>query len=193
MSCPHLTPVDPRVMRTRKLLQDSLRALMRERRLTEISVLDIAEKATVNRATFYAHYTDKQALLISVIKADFQAHMRGCNEDFPSFSSQGLHQIALGVVEFMAQFISQCPAAAQEMATSLPLAIQEETYELCKAWLEAGDFGDANLSLKDTANMLSWGIFGMAFRWSKGERKRKKEAVAQSIVTLFQPAISLPR
>ena len=187
-----MAPVDPRVMRTRKLLQDSLRALMRERRLTDISVLDIAERATVNRATFYAHYSDKQALLISVIKADFQHHMKGSNEDFPSFSSKGLHQIALGVVEFMAQFISACPAAAQEMATSLPLAIQEEFYELCKVWLEAGEFASPNLSLKDAANMLSWGIFGMAFRWSKGERKRKTEAVAQSIVALFRPAISIP-
>jgi len=180
-------------MRTRKLLQDSLRALMRERRLTDISVLDIAERATVNRATFYAHYSDKQALLISVIKSDFQDHMKGCNEVFPSFSPKGLHQIALGVVEFMAQFISECPASAQEMATSLPLAIQEETYELCKSWLEVGEFNDPQLSLKDTANMLSWGIFGMAYRWSKGERKRKKEVVAQSIVNLFRPALSLPQ
>jgi AcrR family transcriptional regulator len=47
--------MDPRVRRTRKLLQDALRSLLFERRFSRISVQDIAERATVNRATFYAH------------------------------------------------------------------------------------------------------------------------------------------
>jgi AcrR family transcriptional regulator len=36
---------------------------MQTKTFNEISVRDIAEAATVNRATFYDHYTDKYALL----------------------------------------------------------------------------------------------------------------------------------
>jgi AcrR family transcriptional regulator len=62
---------DPRIRRTRQLLQGALRDLMHTRSFEEISVQDIAEAATVNRATFYDHYTDKFALLDALIAGGF--------------------------------------------------------------------------------------------------------------------------
>lgn len=65
-----LPRVDPRVARTQKLIRDALRALLAEKSFESISVLDIAERATVNRATFYAHFMDKFALLDAIIRDD---------------------------------------------------------------------------------------------------------------------------
>jgi AcrR family transcriptional regulator len=62
---------DPRIRRTRQLLQGALESLMRTRSFEEISVQEIAEEATVNRATFYDHYTDKFALLDALIAGGF--------------------------------------------------------------------------------------------------------------------------
>lgn len=62
---------DPRIRRTRKLLQGALVKLMLTRSFDEISVQDIAEEATVNRATFYDHYTDKFALLDALVAGGF--------------------------------------------------------------------------------------------------------------------------
>lgn len=62
---------DPRIRRTRQLLQGALRALMQTRSFEEISVQEIAEAATVNRATFYDHYADKFALLDALIAGGF--------------------------------------------------------------------------------------------------------------------------
>jgi AcrR family transcriptional regulator len=62
---------DPRIRRTRQLLQGALRALLLTRSFEEISVQEIAEAATVNRATFYDHYTDKFALLDALIAGGF--------------------------------------------------------------------------------------------------------------------------
>jgi AcrR family transcriptional regulator len=62
--------VDPRVTRTRKLIRDALISLLAQKNFESISVQDIAERATVNRATFYAHYTDKFALLDAVVRED---------------------------------------------------------------------------------------------------------------------------
>ena len=64
---------DPRVKRTRALLQESLCQLLRARSFEGISVNDIAESATVNRATFYSHYTDKYELLNAMTSTRFQA------------------------------------------------------------------------------------------------------------------------
>ena len=54
---------DLRVRRTRKLLQDALIELTIERGFSAVTVRDIAERAMVNRATFYRHYQDKYDLL----------------------------------------------------------------------------------------------------------------------------------
>lgn len=54
---------DLRVRRTYKLLCDALVELIREKPFEKISVTDICDRAMVHRATFYAHFEDKYALL----------------------------------------------------------------------------------------------------------------------------------
>lgn len=68
---------DPRVERTRRLLQDALLQLARDRTLDEISIADVADHATVNRATFYQHYPDKETLLADAL--DAQAARNGAD------------------------------------------------------------------------------------------------------------------
>lgn len=58
-------PQDRRVERTRKLLQDALMGLILEKGYEAVTVQDIIDRANVGRATFYAHFADKQQLLIS--------------------------------------------------------------------------------------------------------------------------------
>lgn len=67
--------VDPRVARTQKLIRDALKSLLAEKSFESISVQDIAERATLNRATFYAHFTDKFALLDAIIREDVAARL----------------------------------------------------------------------------------------------------------------------
>jgi AcrR family transcriptional regulator len=54
---------DLRVRRTRKLLQKALLEAASEKGFAHVTVGDIAERAMVNRATFYRHYEDKYDLL----------------------------------------------------------------------------------------------------------------------------------
>jgi AcrR family transcriptional regulator len=54
---------DLRVRRTRKLLQQALIELTGEKGFANVTVHDIAERAMVNRSTFYRHYLDKYDLL----------------------------------------------------------------------------------------------------------------------------------
>lgn len=61
--------MDPRIARTRLSLQEALFELARERELDEISIADIAERAGVNRSSFYQHYADKDTLLADALDA----------------------------------------------------------------------------------------------------------------------------
>lgn len=59
--------MDPRIARTRRSLQEALFDLARERPLDDITVGDIAERADVNRSSFYQHYADKETLLADAL------------------------------------------------------------------------------------------------------------------------------
>lgn len=54
---------DLRVQRTRKMLQQALFELTAEKGFPNVTIRDIAERAMVNRSTFYRHYLDKYDLI----------------------------------------------------------------------------------------------------------------------------------
>lgn len=63
----HNGPMDVRIARTRRRLQGALFDLARERGIDQVSVSDIAERAGVNRTTFYQHYSDRETLLADAL------------------------------------------------------------------------------------------------------------------------------
>jgi AcrR family transcriptional regulator len=56
---------DRRVRRTRRILGDALVALILEKSYERITVQEILDRSDVGRSTFYAHYRDKEALLLA--------------------------------------------------------------------------------------------------------------------------------
>lgn len=55
---------DIRAVRTRDALARALYALMQERTYDEVSVQQICERGAVGRSTFYAHFQDKDDILV---------------------------------------------------------------------------------------------------------------------------------
>lgn len=64
---------DRRVRRTRELLRNALVSLILEQGYEHISVQDILDRADIGRSTFYAHYRDKDQLLLSGFDEAFAA------------------------------------------------------------------------------------------------------------------------
>ena len=58
---------DLRVKETKKLLEDSLGALLEEKPFEEIRVMDICSKTKIHRSTFYTYFNDKYELLKSIL------------------------------------------------------------------------------------------------------------------------------
>lgn len=52
--------IDPRVVRTRRLLINALTELIVDQGYERITIREIVQKAEVNRSTFYLHFLDKQ-------------------------------------------------------------------------------------------------------------------------------------
>ena len=58
------------------MLKDALARLLVDKNFESISVQDIAEESTLNRATFYDHYPDKIALLNCLVAERFHEAVR---------------------------------------------------------------------------------------------------------------------
>jgi AcrR family transcriptional regulator len=58
---------DRRVGRTRKALKEALTDLILERGYEGVTVQDVIDRADVGRSTFYAHFVDKDDLLMAIL------------------------------------------------------------------------------------------------------------------------------
>ncbi len=76
--------LDRRVQRTRQLLQNALLALILEKGYAAITIQDILDRANLGRSTFYAHYREKDDLLVS----EFE-HFRQMFEEYDAQTATG--------------------------------------------------------------------------------------------------------
>ena len=59
---------DLRIIKTKKILFETLLKLMKHKNFDKIKISDICEEALINRSTFYAHYQDKYELLDDLVE-----------------------------------------------------------------------------------------------------------------------------
>ena len=59
---------DLRIVKTKKILFNSLLNLMKIKNFEKIKISDICDESLINRSTFYAHYEDKYELLIDLFE-----------------------------------------------------------------------------------------------------------------------------
>jgi len=184
---------DPRIRRTRQLLQGALSTLLQSKNFEDISVQDITEAATVNRATFYDHYNDKFALLDALVAGGFH---------------KLLHERQIQFV----QFDGTCPAAATAIirATCDYLVEIRESHPNCdgrtafEPLIDAAIIGAIRRVLTgqprktDTteshmseiaASGAAWAIYGAARQWSLTVDRAPVDVVVPQILALVLPML----
>lgn len=77
------TKLDRRVVRTRRRLSEALLELMREEPFEAITIQNITDRADLNRATFYLHYSTKEELLIASLEARFDNLVKEIESSYP--------------------------------------------------------------------------------------------------------------
>src|SRR5580658_6750880 len=105
---PETGTTDPRILRSRRMLMDSLAKLLIKKAFEDISIQEIADEATLNRATFYLHHPDTNALLQAMTSVRFRSvtERRG----IPCGGCQGaLRAIARGLCGYLAE-TTGCPS-----------------------------------------------------------------------------------
>jgi AcrR family transcriptional regulator len=186
---------DPRIRRTRQLLQGALATLMQSKSFDEIAVQDITEAATVNRATFYDHYTDKYALLEAMVAGGFHKLLHERNVSYDGTCPSAASALILATCDYLTQThagSTQC----QRHSAFEPL-IEAAVTKAIRRVLMAGmpKIGSASGPPPEMiATAASWAIYGAVKEWfSTPDRPPAEEVVAlvmQLIVPILESAAS---
>ena len=170
--------LDPRIRRTRQLLFNALGELLAEKHFDEISVQDIAERSTVNRATFYDHFTDKFALLEAKITEE---RMAGTEGSCPIAQKQ----LVLTLCDFLSEVCS-CQKRHPQFETLVESRVKSVLREYLLNGILKQGFPRAEAELR--ATLASWAIYGAALEWSRNQATTA-EAMADMVLPLIRPAL----
>lgn len=176
---------DPRITRTRNLLIDALNALMGEKSFESITVSEIADRATLNRATFYAHFQDKFALLEysirSLVRSQLQAELEA-----DAGLVEMIEKMLRVVCSLLEGYEKHCPAPRGQMQALSEKQIKDELYTLLLQRLQASKPNrPQRASVQQTAMVASWAIYGAAFQWAQQSKRQAVAELCQQVLPLI--------
>lgn len=184
--------LDPRVKRTRQLIEQSFLRLLRKKGFQAITVQDIADGATINRATFYAHFTDKFALLDHIVYGQFQEILQDNLPLDATFSLDNMRVLILTVCRFIEQFRNHQCATAHQFVPLMEQEVHNQVYQILLKWVT--EFGSDNPDLKSTpeitASIISWAIFGAGTYWSTKSKQYSLEDISDQVLSLVIKGVS---
>jgi AcrR family transcriptional regulator len=178
------TKLDPRIRRTRQLLFEAFQNLLAEKSFHLITVQDLAERSTLNRATFYDHFTDKFALLEAMMGERFATLIDARMAGNDGTCEAALRPLILAACDFLAEVSSGC----QKQQRQFEPIVESQVKALIRESLLVGlcSHGAENPELK--ATMVSWAIAGAAFQWSR-EKKISAEQLADAVLPTVQTSL----
>jgi AcrR family transcriptional regulator len=176
--------LDPRIRRTRQLLQQALGTLLEQKDFDKIS-----DQATVNRATFYDHYTDKFSLLECMVGTRFQELLAQRGIIFSGGCASALRGMVLGVCDYLAA----TPGLACERQLQLEPHMEAAVIAVVRRMLLDGlrqHPPQNDVSPGMLAATLSWAMYGAAKEWVRTPNRPPSEQIADKVLLLLQPVFN---
>jgi len=183
---------DLRVRRTHVLLRKAFLELMSEKEFQSITVQEIADRAMVNRATFYDHFVDKYALLEYSIRELFNETLHSKIPEEFTCSVENLHLLVSTTCDYLAQLHGHCLPKDRQILPLVQTQITTAITELLMTWID-GAQSDAPRDpalLQSTAVLTSWAIYGAAFYWSQQSQQKPSQEFVTKILPLIVASIA---
>jgi len=181
---------DPRMRRTRQLLQGALRTLMQNKSFDEIAVQDITEAATVNRATFYDHYTDKYALLEAMVAGGFHTLLNERNVSYDGTCPSAVSALILATCDYLTHTHTS-RTECQRQSAFQPL-IEAALITAIRRVLMEGMPKSSSASgppPEMIATAASWAIYGAVKEWFRTPGRPPAEEVIPVVMQLIIPIL----
>ncbi|HZD76614.1 MAG TPA: TetR family transcriptional regulator [Acidobacteriaceae bacterium] len=181
---------DPRMRRTRQLLQGALLQLLGSKPFDDISVQDITDAATVNRATFYDHYTDKFALLEALIAGGFHQMLEERSVRYDGTCPSAAQAIILAACDYLTTLRAKqvgCERRSNVEALEDAAMIAAIRRVLAHGMERYTSVPEERRAMQSAA--ASWAIYGAVKEWLNTPDRRPAEAVVPEIVAVVTPLL----
>ncbi len=180
--------LDPRIRRTRQLLQDALRRLLDQKGFDDVTVQDITEAATLNRATFYAHYPDKFALLEELIRVSFLQRLAQRNVRFDGTCSSAFRAIVLAVCDYLLEVQKSHSSDRLQFEPFVEATVIDQIrLVLLEGFRNHPQ--ERRISPEMIAAAASWTIYGAAKQWVNAPDRIPAEDFVSVAIELVQPVL----
>ena len=183
---------DRRVQRTQQLLEAALLSLIKEKEFDLITVQEIIDRANVGRATFYAHYENKEDLIESGFEGllatlrERQRETRGqsgnIDEQLFAFSRHLLAHANEHRDIFPSMVSKRGGALIQHLLRHLLVKVVRDDV---KAMMPKG----GQVPEEAVVQFIAGGLFGLIMWWLSGKRRLSVEEVDGLFRRLALPAI----
>ena len=181
---------DPRMRRTRQLLQGALMQLLGSKSFDDISVQDITDAATVNRATFYDHYTDKFALLEALIAGGFHRMLHERSVRYDGTCPSAAAAIILAACDYLATIHAAqggCGRRSNVEALEDAAMIAAIRRVLADGMAKHTSVPEERRAMQSAA--ASWAIYGAVKEWLSTPDRRPAESIVPEIVAMVTPLL----
>lgn len=181
---------DKRVLKTKKAITTAFMELTLEKDIRKITVSDIAERALINRSTFYLHYADTKDVLDD-IERDISDTVYEC---FSRFDTSDIYNSTYNMIMTLTGTLDRNPAFKNFMLFSASsLAITEHikrtlAKKAIQASAERSTAADMNKMTVAIDYMVS-GIIDSYIRWATSDGDRMGLAEFCKLVSQLTEAV----
>jgi AcrR family transcriptional regulator len=162
---------------------------MQSKSFDEITVQDIAEAATVNRATFYDHYTDKFALLEAFVAGGFHRLLEERRVRYDGSCASAAGPVILAAYDYLSA--SHADRAACPKQSAFEPLIEAAMTNAIRRVLLSGIAANppSGVSPELIATACSWAIAGAIKQWINTPERASADRMVPIILKLIAPIL----
>lgn len=182
---------DRRVKRTKKTLRDALIALILEKGYDRVTVQDVIDRADVGRSTFYAHFENKDKLLLS----GFEEMREILGEENPPHQKSDkktgeFHFDSLKIFRHADENRRIYRALAGRSGGDLFLKkMFRQHYEICRREIKNSTQNEDSLTTDAAAHFFASSLNAMLTFWLDNNLPLTPEEIDELFVKLTMPGI----
>jgi len=187
--------LDRRVERTQQVLRAALLSLIQEKGFESLSVQDVIDRANVGRATFYAHFDNKDDLLasgIETLRATLRDRQRrvlpqtaGPHERLFTFSRELFAHANEHRTVFRAMVGKRSGAIVQQLLHKMLVDLVRDEVSVLRPRR-----GAEAVDAEAIAQFIGGGLLGLLMWWGNGKMRLPVDEVDALFRRLAIPAIT---
>ena len=173
---------DLRIVKTKKILFETLIKLMKQKNFEKIKISDICEESLINRSTFYAHYEDKYDLLMDLFEEQKLSLLKELEDNkHMVFSKAYLMKLLSILIDYINENKEIYSAILSNNQNGILIdflidAIEKDVEERLK---DNNEFIDSNLPLDIIVKFYTGGLINIGISMlTKNEKYNKEELLS---------------